>query len=716
MIKKYLIGLLFILFLQNSFAQTLKDSVKYTLEPITITATRLTEPWIEIPLAVTPVAGLELNKKKGYGLDEVLSIVPGVLTQSRYGNQDVRIAIRGFGARGAGERSNAGTSRGIRVILDGFPETEPDGRTSFDLIDLSSIERIEVIRSNASTLWGNAAGGILNLTSNTSFENPFAHVQSSFGSFGYRKESMNLGTFIGNGRFFLSISNINSDGWREHSGSTRSFVNTGIVSLLGERTTLGIFLTGSSNLFRIPGPLTQQQFDNNPKQAQGDTLNYKPTYLQRDERRFNRLGRLGARLSHDLDDNNGITFSIHVSPKYLQRSERNTFRDFNRYHVGGNITYQNRWVMDDKMKNIFLLGTDEAYQDGSILFYSLVDGTRGSSLKTNKREGANSFGIFGQDELMLNNFSLVLGARFDDVTYYNEDYLNPKLSATKSFSRITPKAGITYRFSQMHSIYANLGGGIEIPAGNETDPPSTFGQDTITSLNPLLEPSRSTTIEVGTKHIIAFENNFLSTITYDAAFYYIDVKNDIIPYSGGRFYFTAGKSRRMGTEIGLTVQSTHGISLQCAFTVTDNIYSEYIIDSTYYNKPGKYRNLKDNKIAGIPGMMYKSTLRYSPTFFANLFTEISIQGLSKYYADDGNILSVPAYNNLNAVIGINSIEIIAEKLSVNGFFGVNNILDKSYAASAFINPDYDQAKLNPIFLEPGLPRNFIGSFDLRWNF
>ncbi|MBA4311575.1 MAG: hypothetical protein C0417_02985 [Chlorobiaceae bacterium] len=715
MIKNCLMGFMVFLSLQNSFAQTPKDSVQYTLQPITISATRLTEPWIEIPLAVTPITGFDLKQKKGYGLDEVLGIVPGVLTQSRYGNQDVRIAIRGFGARGAGERSNAGTSRGIRVILDGFPETEPDGRTSFDLIDLAGIERIEVIRSNASTLWGNAAGGVLNLSSNISFENPFAHLQLSFGSFGYRKEAINFGTFVGNGRFFFSMSNTNFDGWREHSGSNRAFINTGIVSPLGERTTLGVFLTGSSNLFRIPGPLTQQQFDANPQQAQDDTSNYKPTYVQRDERRFNRLGRLGVRLSHDLDENNGITFSVYVSPKYLQRSERNTFRDFNRYHIGGNFTYQNRWVMNDKIKNIFLLGTDEAYQDGAILFYSLVNGSRGGTLKTNKREGANSFGIFLQDEFMLNNFSLVLGARFDDLTYYNEDYLNPKLSATKSFSRITPKAGITYRFSQMHSVYANLGGGIEIPAGNETDPPSTFGQDTLTSLNPLLEPIRSITVEVGTKHIIVFENNFLRTLTYDAALYYIDVRNDIVPYNGGRFYFTAGRSRRMGAELGMTIQSTYGISLQCAFTLSDNIYREYIIDSMYYNNPGKYSDLKNNKIAGIPEMMYKSTLRYSPTFFTNLFAEMSIQGLSKYYADDVNSLSVPAYNILSSVIGINAIEIFKDKLLINGFIGVNNVFDKSYAASAFINPDYDQLKQNPIFLEPGLPRNFIGSLELRWD-
>ncbi|MEO8333711.1 MAG: hypothetical protein ABI664_01980 [bacterium] len=42
--------------------------------------------------------------------------MPGLIAQSRYGTSDIRRIIRGYGARGAGDRSNAGTSRGIRVV------------------------------------------------------------------------------------------------------------------------------------------------------------------------------------------------------------------------------------------------------------------------------------------------------------------------------------------------------------------------------------------------------------------------------------------------------------------------------------------------------------------------------------------------------------------------------------------------------------------------
>ena len=158
---KKLLFLMIILSSITCFIKAQTDTLKYELDKITVSATRYPEKIMEVPYAVSVLSGAKLDLVRGYGLDEILGTIPGVLVQSRSGNQDIRIVIRGFGARGAGDRSNSGTSRGIRIMLDGFPETEPDGRTSFDNIDATSAGYIEVIRSNASALWGNAAGGII---------------------------------------------------------------------------------------------------------------------------------------------------------------------------------------------------------------------------------------------------------------------------------------------------------------------------------------------------------------------------------------------------------------------------------------------------------------------------------------------------------------------------------------------------------------------------
>ncbi|HSE52208.1 MAG TPA: Plug domain-containing protein, partial [Gemmatimonadales bacterium] len=134
-----------------------KDTV-FVLPGLSVTSTRHAASPLTLPFALSRIEARDWQGSRGYGLEGALAKVPGVLVQSRYGTSDIRLVIRGFGARGAGDRSNAGTSRGIRVLLDGFPETEPDGRTSFDGIDLASASAIEVIRSNASSLYGNAAG------------------------------------------------------------------------------------------------------------------------------------------------------------------------------------------------------------------------------------------------------------------------------------------------------------------------------------------------------------------------------------------------------------------------------------------------------------------------------------------------------------------------------------------------------------------------------
>jgi iron complex outermembrane receptor protein len=687
------------------FAQEDADSIRYEFPPVTTTGTRVAESWLEVPLALNVVSLNGAFQGKGYGFDEILSNIPGVLAQSRYGNQDVRLTIRGFGARGAGARSNSGTTRGIRVLVDGFPETEPDGRTSFDLVDLSGAGTVEVVRSNASSIWGNASGGVLNVLSNSNFATPYSSFTSSFGSFGFHKEQVQLGTMLGTGRFFLSVGNTTSDGWRDHSKSSQFLLNTGIVSDLSEQTTLGVYLTGTSNIFRIPGPLTQAQYDSLPEQS--DSL-----FIKRDERRFNRLGRIGVTVSHDLNEGNNLSASAFLNSKYLQRSERNRFRDFTRYHTGGNVTYRNSSAFSSSTRNTLLLGVDEAYQDGAILFYDLTStGNRGTSTVADKGEGANNFGVFIQDEITFGEqFSALVGARYDDITYNYTDHIMPTLNDTKSFTRVTPKAGLTYRLSPSHSIYANLGGGVEVPAGNEVDPVPTFGTDTVTALNPLLEPITSTTVEVGTKQIITFGENETSAFTYDIALYWLEVQNDIIPYSGGAFYFTAGKTQRKGAELGGNLTFGNGLSFDAAFTFSDNKYGEYIIDSVHYGAPGKFADLKDNKQAGIPDYYYSLAVKFAPRGLGGLFARIGVQGTGEYFADDRNMYVVPSSTILNAGIGIDHHRFSDSGIFVRVFAGVNNLTDQKYVASAWINPDL--VNNQPVYLEPGLPRNFVGSVSI----
>ncbi len=694
------------------------DSLKtYELEGTTVTATRTREAIIEVPLAVTVLSRKQIETVGTFGLSESMRFVPGVLSQSRSGGQDVRLSIRGFGARGAGDRSNAGSSRGVRVVVDGLPMTEPDGRTSFDLIDMNMAESVEIVRSNASSVWGNAGGGIITINTVPSFDESFATVRSTNGSFGLHDHSIRIGTAVGMSKFYAGFTQSSFDGWRENSKSERQSVTLGMFSRLAPLTTLGVHVIGAHSLFYIPGPLTQQQYDSSSQQAN-------PAYLQQRERRNNRQAYFGLTLEHGFNESNRVSAMTFVNPKVLHRSERNSYRDFTRYHLGGNVMVRHIHSLGGKLINISLIGADEAYQDGAILFYGLgSDGNRLYGTPTqDKKEGANNLGFFFQNELQIGEtWSLLAGLRYDDVTYHSQNFLAAKPGyKSKSFTHLTPKAGVNYRLSSLHSVYANLGGGVEVPAGNETDPSNTAGlqSDTTFAFNPLLKPITSVTIEAGTKHIVEFSGvPALRNLSYDAAVYLITVKNDIVPYRSGRFYLTAGKTRRMGFEWASHLGLDHGISLGTSVTISKNAYVKYLIDSTFIStgSAGKTTDYKDNKMAGVPGTFYALSVRYEPSLLKGVYIEAGLQGVGKYFADDANTVKVPAYTVVNASIGLSKPVKLGGKIFLKGYVSANNLTDKKYPGSSFINPDRiagQPAGRDVLFLEAGLPRNFAVSVSL----
>ena len=109
------------------------DTLNIELGEVVITGTRVFKRIIDIPYSVVRINNMSYRYDKKAGADDMLSGVPGMFIQSRYGNHDVRISIRGFGSK-----SNSGI-RGIRILLDDIPESEPDGQTRIEAIDFNSI-------------------------------------------------------------------------------------------------------------------------------------------------------------------------------------------------------------------------------------------------------------------------------------------------------------------------------------------------------------------------------------------------------------------------------------------------------------------------------------------------------------------------------------------------------------------------------------------------
>ena len=191
-----------------------------TLPPVTVSVTRADIPLARLPFAVAVVKKADLAARPTWGLDEALAGVPGVFAANRYNfSLDQRLAIRGFGAR------SAFAVRGIKILLDGIPQTLPDGQGQLTHVDLGATDRIEVLRGSASALYGNASGGVISIWTDARVpERPSGDVRIVAGTFD-RGLERTWTKWQGTGRFragrgggaTLSVSRLAYAGERDHS-------------------------------------------------------------------------------------------------------------------------------------------------------------------------------------------------------------------------------------------------------------------------------------------------------------------------------------------------------------------------------------------------------------------------------------------------------------------------------------------------------------------
>ena len=150
------------------------------IEPIVVTATRVEARAFDLPVAIDSVGATEIQLDQlQINLSESLARVPGLSIQNRWNYaQDLQLSIRGFGAR-----ANFGV-RGIRLYQDYIPATMPDGQGQTGSFSLASAQRIEVLRGPFSSLYGNAAGGVISVFTEDGPAVPIAGAQLIGGSYG----------------------------------------------------------------------------------------------------------------------------------------------------------------------------------------------------------------------------------------------------------------------------------------------------------------------------------------------------------------------------------------------------------------------------------------------------------------------------------------------------------------------------------------------------
>ncbi|GMU89857.1 MAG: TonB-dependent receptor [Chlorobiota bacterium] len=706
--KRILIPVIFLLFALPGFAQKKEapaDTIqmKYQTDDVVITATRVGEKIIDIPYPVYRLDNKSYTFDKKTAINDVLGAVPGLFMQSRYGNHDVRISIRGFGSR-----SNSGI-RGVRILLDGIPESEPDGQTRIEAIDFNSVGAIEIVKGSASSLYTNAPGGVVNFINEIDFPTSFVTQFNEFGAWGLRRNGFKLGLKAEKTRFMLSYNYHNFGGYREHSEDFWNIMNTVLETDLSDVSKLSLYGYTATGIIKLPGSLKQSEFDTDPFQAAKTERDF--NYY-----RLSNKGRFGIKYALNPGGTRANEFEVtgYFTFKYFERSQK-TVRIINRYGLGASARYTNRTTIFG-LNNLFSLGGDLLYQSGPIEEYNNINGAKGDVLLTLNDETIENAGFYIQErlEFIPDKLALLLTGRYDNVIFSAKNRILGSNDDMRRFEAFTPKAALNFKLTPYLSLYTSFGLGFDSPAGNELDNyPTSSNQGKY--YNPDLEAQKSKNFDLGVKGNLIFSSGLFNYLLFEGTFFNITIDNEIVPFEvlGGVYYRNSAKTNRTGFELGAETAILKALVLKLAYTYSNFSYDTYAARVIKLDNNGNFvtedRDFGGKVVPSVPKHNIYFAAQYQNNITENLagFLKLSVTHISDMYADDANMANNPSYTILNSVVGL---DWKLENLNFLLSGGVNNILDKRYAA--FLNINSTSGR----YYELGEPRNTFLSFTAGYRF
>jgi iron complex outermembrane receptor protein len=668
-----------------------QDTVATRLQPVIVEVGRgAHRSPLDLPFAVTvQTPDSSRPGQRHLSLDETLLLIPGLTVSNRNNpSQDPRISIRGFGAR------SAFGVRGIRVLRDGIPLTLPDGQTPVDYLDLESVGRVEVMRGSASSLYGNAGGGVVDLRTSDPLSAPISGAARLWnGGFGSQRMVAKLSGAAQRLGYQANVARTESDGYRRYS---RQRMSNGFarLSLDAHGASYALQWLGMNTpVAENPGALTRAQLELDPRLAD-------PLSIRKRARKAVTQSQLGVTARH-AGSRGEIEASAYAATRSLDNPLAFAIVDLGRATSGVSmratlpfslltathrLTVGTELQLQNDLRRNFTNCNDIPAPTAPTATCPAIGVERGT-VTLDQREIISSVGSYVRDELQLGErFILTASARADAVRFRVKDRLisatNPDDSGRRVLDAVSPMVGILARLSASHSAYANISSAFETPTATElgNQPSGAAG------INRDLKPQRSTTYEVGAKGVRA------SGLQYNVSVFATGVHDELIPFdipSGGgrRFFRNAGRTSRRGAELGLGL-SVGGMELGGAYTYANYRFIDFTVDTAHY---------AGNRIPGIP----RQTLQASGTWrsaVATLVTEATLA--DRMPVNDANSESSPGYAIFNArIVTSRSLGRSGAELTL----GAQNLLNTRYVSSVSVNAAGGK------FYEPGSQRSvYVG--------
>ena len=537
----------------------LKESV-IKIDQIVVTAGKHKQRLLELPVSAEVIGSDIISKKNFTKIDDLLRYAPGVnITLDQ-------VSIRGSSgySRGAGSR--------VLVAIDGIPVYTGDtGEIIWELVPITDVQRVEIIKGAASSLYGSTAiGGVINIITKSIASKPITFVKSYLGV--YDKPSHKEWDWSNKTRTYNGIT----------LGHTNKFGNLGVSISLSRTEDMSYRENDWQN--RYSGYLKMQY-----KFSGKSDLSFFATGFVRDKATFDYW-----KSSRDalIPPESSIGQVVH-SERFLFGSIYNfRYSKFLSFKLKGSL-YRSFWKDDSESSNrsssnLFRLELQSNYQFSNNTY--LVSGIEGNMgiVKSNifGNPTSNVFAIYSQLEYKF-NFPLRVSA---GIRY---DY--SRLKNLEAENSLSPKFGLNYKLDTKTYLRASIERGFRAPSLAETFT-STITSGITVKPNPNLKSEHNYSFELGINH------SLLSSLNVDAAIFQSDYYNLIEPtidITDGEVVFeNVTRARIQGSEI-IIKYSNPGFNFQSSIGYTYLWTKNLLTDKALKYRPRHLVYLKMDYTPGI---------------------------------------------------------------------------------------------------------------------
>ena len=658
----------------------------------------------QVPWAVGVVGTRELRRAQPtVNLDEALGSVPGVFVASRYNfATDSRISIRGAGAR-----ANFGL-RGVKVFLDGVPQTLPDGQSQLTNVELGNIDRIEVLRGSTASLYGNGSAGVLSFSNDLRAPTPIAQsARLLVGSYGQRKAQVRTVGRAGNAIGSLSLARTTYEGFRQNSAAEFRQLNAAIDYSLGADSRLEL----RAQVAEVPNALNPGALTFGEYALKRDSAS--AANIRRGADRRVKQDQLSASYHHGSAARRTEFVATSWVSSRVVRNALSTAPPGTPTPVNGIYGTLDRRFFGTRLSARHNLGDAPEAP-------SLVAGAELQQMRDvrNNRRSTGGRPVAVTDTIILNQFETVTslapfvqvqwtpssrvllsaGGRYDRIRFaVRDDFTRDggvnggDNSGGRTLSALNGHAGVTVTGWTLFAPYANLSTSFETPTTTELQ----VRPDRQGGFNPDLGPQRTVSAEIGARGAIT------TVASWNVALYRASVRNAIVQsrvLDGTAFFENAGRTRNMGLEVGTSVNVGRMASVNAAYTWSDLRFADY-----RQRNGARVDTLDGKQLPGVPPQQLRVGVRSGSVRGFTLDADQT--WTSALFADDLNAIRVPGWGT-----GVTNIR-AAWTSSWNGyriepFAGVLNAQNNAYVGAVTVNGAFGRV------LEPAPLRNWYVGMDI----